>query len=73
LGRKGEDHPKTRLRTPSNFRRIVKLFLSWRLSIFASHPMTADRLAMLKAAGSAPTSETLLLFGELQALKAICK
>lgn len=72
LGRRGEDPTKTRLRTPSNLRRIVKLLLSWRLSIFASHPMTADQLAMLKAAASAPTGEPLLLFDEWRALKAIC-
>ena len=43
------------------------------LSIFASHPMTADRMAMLEATGSAPTGEPLLLFGEWRALQAICK
>jgi hypothetical protein len=34
------------------------------LSIFASHPMTADRMAMLEAAGSTPSGEPLLSFGE---------
>jgi Zn-dependent protease with chaperone function len=43
------------------------------LAIFASHPLTADRLAMLEAAESAPTGEPLLSFGEWRALKAICK
>jgi hypothetical protein len=43
------------------------------LAIFASHPMTADRMAMLETAGSAPTGEPLLSFGEWRALKAICK
>jgi Anhydro-N-acetylmuramic acid kinase len=33
------------------------------LSIFASHPMTADRMAMLEAAGGAPAGEPLLSFG----------
>jgi Zn-dependent protease with chaperone function len=42
------------------------------LSIFASHPMTADRMAMLEA-GGAPAGEPLLSFGEWRALKAICK
>jgi Zn-dependent protease with chaperone function len=43
------------------------------LAIFASHPITADRMAMLEAAGGAPTGEPLLSFGEWRALKAICK
>jgi hypothetical protein len=43
------------------------------LSIFASHPMTADRMAMLEAADATPTGAPLLLFGEWRALKAICK
>ncbi len=33
----------------------------------------ARRLAMLEAAGSAPTGEPLLSFGEWRALQAICK
>lgn len=33
----------------------------------------ARRLAMLEAADSAQTGETLLSFGEWRALKAICK
>jgi hypothetical protein len=43
------------------------------LSIFASHPMTADRMAMLEAAGGGPAGEPLLSFCEWRALKAICK
>ncbi|MGH6868920.1 MAG: M48 family metallopeptidase, partial [Methylocella sp.] len=43
------------------------------LAIFASHPMTADRLAMLEAASSEPTGAPLLLPDEWRALKAICK
>jgi hypothetical protein len=73
LGRKGEDHTKTYMCTPTKLRRIVKLLLSWHLSIFASHPMTADRLAMLDKADSAPAGEPFLSFGEWRALKAICK
>jgi hypothetical protein len=72
LGRKGEDPTNTYMCTPRKLRRIVKLLLSRPLAIFASHPMTADRMAMLEAAGSAPTGEPLLLFGEWRALKAIC-
>ncbi len=34
--------------------------------------MTADRLAMLEAAGGAATGEPLFSFGEWRALKAIC-
>jgi hypothetical protein len=44
-----------------------------RLSIFASHPMTADRMAMVEAADSASAGEPLLSLGEWRALKAICK
>jgi len=44
------------------------------LAIFASHPMTAERLAMFEvAAGSEAPTGTPLLSGEWQALKAICK
>jgi Zn-dependent protease with chaperone function len=43
------------------------------LAIFASHPMTADRMAMLEAAGGGLAGEPLLSFGEWRALKAICK
>lgn len=43
------------------------------LSIFATHPLTEDRLALLEAAGSTPAGPPLLLFGEWRALKAICK
>jgi hypothetical protein len=35
--------------------------------------MTADRMAMLEAAGSTPSGEPLLSFGKWRALKAICK
>ena len=73
LGRNGEDHTETYMCTPTKLRRIVKLLLSWPLSIFASHPMTADRMAMLEAAGSTPSGEPLLSFGEWRALKAICR
>jgi hypothetical protein len=34
------------------------------LSIFASHPMTVDRMAMLEAAGSTPSGELLLSTGQ---------
>ncbi|MDQ6701663.1 MAG: hypothetical protein M3Z96_00380 [Pseudomonadota bacterium] len=34
---------------------------------------TADRMAMLEAAGSTPLGEPLRSFGEWGALKAICK
>ncbi|HXW72071.1 MAG TPA: M48 family metallopeptidase [Methylocella sp.] len=43
------------------------------LSIFATHPLREDRLAMLAAAARAPTGTPLLLFGEWRALKAICE
>jgi hypothetical protein len=35
--------------------------------------MTVDRMAMLEAAGSTTSGESLLSFGEWRALKAICK
>jgi len=41
-------------------------------AIFASHPVTEDRLAALKAADAPPQGEPLLSFGEWRALKAIC-
>ncbi|MGB6176987.1 MAG: hypothetical protein WBF43_11795 [Methylocella sp.] len=59
--------------TPTKLRRIVTLLFGWPLSIFASHPMTADRMAMLEAAGSTPSGEPLLSFGEWWALKAVCE
>jgi hypothetical protein len=64
LARKGEDPAKTYMCTPTRLRRIVKLHLSWLLSTFASHPVAADRMAMLEAAGGTPTGEPLLSFGE---------
>jgi Zn-dependent protease with chaperone function len=73
LGRNGEDHTETYMPTPAKLRRIVKLLLSWPVAIFASHPMTADRMAMLEAAGGGSAGEPLLSFGEWRALKAICK
>jgi Zn-dependent protease with chaperone function len=41
-------------------------------AIFASHPMTEERLAALSAADAPPQGEPLLSLGEWRALKAIC-
>jgi Zn-dependent protease with chaperone function len=43
------------------------------LAIFASHPMTQERIAMLDAEDNTPTGLPLLSPGEWQALKDICK
>ncbi len=43
------------------------------LAIIASHPMTADRMAMLAEPGEVPEGPALLSQEEWQALKAICK
>ncbi|MCI0599389.1 MAG: M48 family metallopeptidase [Beijerinckiaceae bacterium] len=43
------------------------------LAIFATHPMTEDRLAMIVAASRDPTGAPLLSSVEWRALKAICK
>ncbi|WP_026606565.1 M48 family metallopeptidase [Methylocapsa acidiphila] len=42
-------------------------------AIFASHPMTEDRLAALGAADAPPQGEPLLSDGEWRALKTICE
>jgi Zn-dependent protease with chaperone function len=43
------------------------------LAIFASHPMSEDRMAALSQAGDVPEGPPLLSNAEWQALKAICK
>ncbi len=43
------------------------------LAIFASHPMSADRMAMLSEPAEPPEGPALLSDEEWQALKAICK